>query len=142
MRANGVARPRCAAPWRSTPPRIAHGAPAADDPALMAELGRAASPSTCAPQQLCRPGSCQPWRAHPLPRLARAGVPLTLSTDDRTVSDLTLPREYGRAHALLGLSVEELWALDRHALEAAFLHDDEGLRDALRAEFAAFSLPR
>ena len=29
----------------------------------------------------------------PLPRLLRAGVPVTISTDDRTVSDLTLVRE-------------------------------------------------
>jgi adenosine deaminase len=124
------------------PARVAHGAPAADDPALMAELRARGITLDLCPSSNWQAGLVPTLGAHPLPRLARAGVPVTLSTDDRTVSDLTLPREYGRAHALLGLSVEELWALDRHALEVAFLHDDEGLRDALRAEFAAFSLPR
>ncbi|MDQ3555067.1 MAG: adenosine deaminase, partial [Chloroflexota bacterium] len=75
----------------------------------------------------------------PLPRLMRAGVSVTLSTDDRTVSDLTLVEEYGRAVALLGVTVPELWAMDRHALEVAFLHDDETLRARLLAEFDAFA---
>ena len=60
---------------------------------------------------------------------------MTLSTDDRTVSDVTLTREYARAHAVLGLTLEELWRVDRHALDVAFLGDDEAERDRLRSEF-------
>jgi adenosine deaminase len=66
-------------------------------------------------------------------------VPVTLSTDDRTVSGLTLVREYGRAVATLGLTLQELWRIDRHGLEVAFLHDDEPLRAQLLAEFDAFA---
>ncbi|MGZ6344791.1 MAG: adenosine deaminase [Candidatus Limnocylindrales bacterium] len=121
------------------PQRIAHGAPAADDPALMAELRDRAITLDVCPTSNWQAGLVASLEVHPLPRLVRAGVPVTISTDDRTVSDLTLPREYGRAHELLGLSVPELVALDRHALEVAFLHDDEPMRGALRAEFAAFS---
>jgi len=124
------------------PARIAHGAAAIDDPALMAELRARGITLDVCPTSNWQAGLVPALADHPLPRLARAGVPVTLSTDDRTVSDLTLPREYGRAHTRLGLTLEELWALDRHALDVAFLHDDEALRDALRAEFAAFSLPR
>ena len=65
-------------------------------------------------------------------------MPVTLSTDDRTVSDLTLVREYERALDPLGLSVAELWAMDRHALEVAFLDHEPHVRDRLRAEMAAF----
>ncbi len=64
-------------------------------------------------------------------RSAAGCVPATLSTDDRTVSDLTLVREYERALTTLGLTLSELWRLNRHALEVAFLHDDEGLRTEL-----------
>jgi adenosine deaminase len=75
----------------------------------------------------------------PIPALLAAGVPLTLSTDDRTVSDLTLVREYERTRSDIGVSVAELWHMNRHALDVAFLHDDEPLRDALLAEFDAFA---
>lgn len=76
---------------------------------------------------------------HPLPLLLRAGVPVTLSTDDRTVSAVTLVEEYRRALDELGLTLSELWRVDRHALEAAFLWDDEALRARLLAAFDAFA---
>jgi adenosine deaminase len=72
--------------------------------------------------------------AHPLARLHRAGVPVTLSTDDTTVSDLTLSDEYVRAVETIGLTLPELWAIDRHALEVAFA--DEAVLVPLRAAFA------
>jgi adenosine deaminase len=77
--------------------------------------------------------------AHPLARLQRIGAPVTLSTDDRTVSDLTLVPEYARAVTVLGPSLPELRAIDRHALRVAFLHHDEGLRGRLKAAFDAFA---
>jgi len=128
------------------PARIAHGAPAVDDPALMAELrGRAVTLDLC-PTSNWQAGLVPRLADHPLPRLLRAGVPVTLSTDDRTVSDLTLPREYERALEPLGLSVGELWAMDRHALEAAFLAHEPQTRERLRAAMTVFEaqepLPR
>ena len=121
------------------PSRIAHGAPAAEDPALVAELrARGVSLDLC-PTSNYQAGMVLSLDAHPLARLHRAGAPVTLSTDDRTVSDLTLVREYARAVALLQLSLPELWAIDRHALEVAFLHHDEALRGRLLAEFDAFA---
>jgi adenosine deaminase len=77
--------------------------------------------------------------AHPIARLFRAGVPVTLSTDDRTVSNLTLVREYGNVLRETGMTTPELWAMDRHALGAAFLHHDEPLRARLLAEFDEFA---
>ena len=58
--------------------------------------------------------------AHPLARLHRAGVPVTLNTDDTTVSDITLSEEYRNAVERIGLTLPELWAIDRHALDVAF----------------------
>ena len=121
------------------PSRIAHGAPAAEDPALVAELiDRGVTLDMCLTsnvQTTCVPSLA----AHPLARLARAGAPVTLSTDDRTVSDLTLVREYERAHDVLGLSVAELWQINLHALRVAFLQHDEESRSRLIAEFEAFA---
>lgn len=121
------------------PARIAHGAPAADDPRLMAELRSRGITLDLCPTSNTQAGIFPSYAAHPLPRLVRAGVPATLNTDDRTVSAMTLIGEYARARAALGLSMAELWRLDRRALEVAFLHDDEALRSRLLAEFDAFA---
>jgi adenosine deaminase len=72
--------------------------------------------------------------AHPLARLHRAGVPVTLNTDDATVSDLSLSDEYVRAVETIGLTLPELWTIDRHALDVAFA--DEAVLAPLRASFA------
>jgi adenosine deaminase len=70
---------------------------------------------------------------HRLARLHRAGAPVTLSTDDTTVSDISLTEEYGRAVAAMGLTLPELWAIDRFALDVAFA--DEATLAPLRRAF-------
>jgi adenosine deaminase len=121
------------------PSRIAHGAPAAEDPSLIEELiARDVTLDLCPTSNV--QASIYPALAdHPLGRLSRAGVPVTLSTDDRTVSDLTLVKEYERAHSVIGLSEAELWAMNMHALRVAFLQHDEPLRARFVAEFEDFA---
>ncbi len=121
------------------PSRIAHGASAADDPELMDELKARSVTLDLCPTSNVQAANYPSLAAHPLARLARAGVPVTLSTDDRTVSDLTLVREYENASSEMGLSARELWAINLHALEVAFLHFDESLRAGLIAEFQDFA---
>ncbi len=121
------------------PSRIAHGTPAADDPELQAELRTRAVTLDLCPTSNVQAGIVPDLASHPLALLYRRGVPVTLSTDDRTVANLTLPREYARAHAILGLTLPELWSINRHGLEAAFLHHDELLRTNLLSDFDAFA---
>jgi hypothetical protein len=73
----------------------------------------------------------------PIARLYRAGVPVTLNTDDLTVSDLTLSEEYVNAVESIGLTVPDVWAIDRHALDVAFA--DEATLAPLRASFDAWA---
>lgn len=118
--------------------RIAHGVPAADDPALVVELiARGVTLDLC-PTSNVQAGIVPSLAAHPLARSYRAGVPVTLSTDDRTVSDVTLLKEYANALDPIGLTLAELVAIDRHAFEVAFLHDDEPIRAKLLESFDAF----
>jgi len=121
------------------PSRIAHGDVAADDAMLMTELRARAVTLDLCPTSNTQAGIWPTFAAHPLPRIVRAGVAATLNTDDRTVSALTLVAEYARARVSLGLTLGELWQLDRHALVAAFLHHDGGLRARLLAEFDGFA---
>jgi adenosine deaminase len=120
------------------PSRIAHGAPAGDDPALQAELiARGVTLDLC-PTSNWQAGIVRAYADHPVVRLHRRAVPVTLNTDDRTVSDLTLPREIARTVSLLGLTLAELADLTRHAYRVAFLQHDEGQRSQLMADLEAF----
>ena len=49
-------------------------------------------------------------RDHPLARLHRAGVPVTLNTDGDGV-DITLTEEYVNAVEAIGLTMPEPWAI-------------------------------
>ena len=114
------------------PERVAHGAAAIDDPSLVEELrSRPISLDLC-PTSNVQAGIVASLADHPLARLHRAGVPVTLSTDDTTVSDLSLTDEYGRAVAEIGLTPPQLWAIDRRALDVAFA--DEATLAPLRGK--------
>ena len=115
------------------PLRIAHGPGTIDDPGLCDELrARGISLDLC-PTSNWQAGIVPSVEAHPLARLHRRGVPVTLNTDDTTVSDIKLSEEYVNAVELIGLTLPELWAIDRRALDIAFA--DEGTLAPVRAAF-------
>jgi adenosine deaminase len=118
------------------PERIAHGPGAVDDPELMTELRSRPVTLDLCPTSNVQAGIVPSLADHPLARLHRAGVPVTLSTDDTTVSDITLSDEYERALDQIGLTIDELWAINRHALDVAFA--DEATLARLRAEQGSF----
>ena len=62
---------------------------------------------------------------------------VTLSTDDATVSDVSLSEEYRRAIEEIGLTLPELWTIDRRALDVAFAEPSTLV--PLRAEFDAWA---
>jgi adenosine deaminase len=118
------------------PERIAHGPLAIDDPMLVADL--VASGTWL---DLCLTSNYQArivdaFEAHPFRRLLQAGVRVTLSTDDLTVSDITLSEEYARAVERLGVTLPELWSVNTAAIEAAFC--GEPTKEDLRETFLAW----
>jgi adenosine deaminase len=119
------------------PERIAHGPGAIDDPELCAELRARAVTLDLCPTSNWQAGIVPSVAEHPLARLHRAGVPVTLNTDDTTVSDISLSEEYVKAVEEIGLTLPELWAIDRRALDVAFA--DEAVLAPLRAEFDAWA---
>ncbi|MEA2026051.1 MAG: adenosine deaminase [Chloroflexota bacterium] len=120
-------------PWR-----IAHGTVAVDDPSLMTELTERGVTLDVCPTSNLQAGIGTADHDAPLPRLIRAGVPVTISTDDRTVSDLTLVRELAGAVEHLGVTPSEVALTQRQAYAAAFLHHDEELRAELQQGFEAW----
>jgi adenosine deaminase len=119
------------------PERIAHGPGAVDDDALTAELRARGIALDLCPTSNWQAGIVASLDAHPLARLHRAGVPVTLSTDDTTVSDISLSEEFVNAVEAIGLTLPELWAVDRRALDVAFA--DESTLAPLRSAFDAWA---
>ena len=119
------------------PERIAHGEATSDDASLVRELTQRGICLDLCPTSNVQAGIVPSLADHALVRLHRAGAPVTLSTDDTTVSDVTLTQEYGRAVRDIGLTLPELWAIDRYALDVGFA--DDATLAPLRADFDAWA---
>lgn len=116
---------------RLAPARIGHGVRSVEDGDLVARLRENRIHLEVCPTSNVQIGVCADYREHPIDRLWRAGVPLSVSTDARAIADVTLAREYERLSAAFGWTAHELTACNRMALEAAFVEDD--VRDRLLA---------
>jgi adenosine deaminase len=99
---------------------VAHGVTASGDPDLLALLrGRDIALDLC-PTSNVQAGIVASIAHHPLAELHRAGVSVTLSTDDRTVTGTTLTDEMARCAAELALSRDELAAIALNGFRRGF----------------------
>ncbi|HEX7173514.1 MAG TPA: adenosine deaminase [Candidatus Limnocylindria bacterium] len=115
--------------------RVAHGVTAIDDPDLVALLrARDISLDLC-PTSNVQAAVVPSLAEHPLAALHRAGVSVTVSTDDLTVTGTTLSRELARCTEALALSREELAAIAINGFRRGFA--PPALLDPLRAEALA-----
>ena len=100
--------------------RVAHGVTAVEDEALL-QLLRARDVTL----DLCPTSNVQAritadLSSHPIAVLHRAGVSVTLSTDDRTVTGTTLSDEMARTAEATGLSAEELASIALNSFRRGF----------------------
>lgn len=122
--------------------RIGHGIAAVGDPAVMALLAERRIPLEICPTSNLRTGALERLRGggadrrtHPVAELFRAGVPVTLATDDPAMFQTELHREYVAA-ADAGLDVQQLARINEEGFAAAFLPAAE--RELLRERFREF----
>lgn len=100
--------------------RIAHGVTVGADAELV-ELVRSRDLTLdLCPTSNVQAGIVASLAEHPLAALHRAGVSVTLSTDDRTVSDTTLTDEIVAVAAALALAPSELAAIALNGFDRAF----------------------
>ena len=99
--------------------RIAHGVAGARDARIVERLRSEGVPLDLCPTANFKCKAVLTFAEHPLPRLIRAGVRCTISTDSRTVADTTLSREFERASAM-GVSDDDLRRCNQTAYEAKF----------------------
>ncbi|HEX4959625.1 MAG TPA: adenosine deaminase [Thermoanaerobaculia bacterium] len=119
--------------------RIGHGVRAVDDPSLVEEL-RASQISleVCPTSNLCL-GVAPDLPSHPFDRLYRAGVALSVNSDDPAFFNTNLTREYLKLHQTFGYSPAELAGLSLAALRQSFLPPEEksNLEETFRQRFDA-----
>lgn len=105
--------------------RIGHGVRAIDDPAVLELIADRGIALESCPTSNLQTSTVRSYAEHPLPVFLRRGLLASLSTDDPSISGIDLAHEYGIAQTELGLSEGELLALQKNALETAFLSAEE-----------------
>lgn len=107
-----------------SPFRIGHGIGAASDPALVRTLAEEGVHLEVCPRSNRKTGAVPPGRRHPLPLLWKAGVPLSLGTDDPALFDTTLNREIAWA-LRRGWNPKDALRSQRLAAQASLLPPSE-----------------
>ena len=104
------------------PDRIGHGVRSAEDPRLMERLAREDVTLEVALTSNVDTGAAASLARHQIGTLLAAGVPVTLNTDNPTVSRTTLSRELAKAARAAGLTPDDCRAVADQAVRAAFRH--------------------
>ena len=100
--------------------RIGHGVRAIEDPALVDSLAERGVVLEVCPGSNVALGVYPSFRQHPIEKLRKAGVKVTISTDDPPFFHTTMRREYEELERAFGWEAEDFAALNRTALDAAF----------------------
>ena len=129
--------------------RIGHGIAAAADPQLMSLLEKHSTHLEICPISNLRTGALARCtgrpdaglRDHPLPNLFRAGIPISVSTDDPAMFNTTLAGEFG-ALGQMNLGGREVLSIAEAAFRGAFLPPGEksALLQTFRAKAKALGL--
>ena len=118
--------------------RLGHGVRIVDDIEVEGEgrvhLGRLAAyvrdrriPLELCPTSNVHSGAAASIATHPLDLLRRLRFRVTVNTDNRLMSDVTLSNEFAALDAAFGLGLDEIEWLTLNAMKSAFLPFDERL---------------
>ncbi len=119
--------------------RIGHGVRVVEDPKLLELLYAMQVPLEICPTSNVCLGLYPSLAAHPIGTLWRAGLYLTVNTDDPPMFNTTLTDEYRALAAVHGFTADELKDLSLNAVRAAFLPaaEKQAMLDAFAAEMGA-----
>ncbi len=104
--------------------RIGHGVQVNSDAQLVTRVRREAIPLEMCPISNVKTRSVASIRAHPIDRLLRHGVRVTVSTDGRTVCENSLSAEFDQLAQHWGWGLSEFFTCQKAAAEAAFVSAD------------------
>lgn len=119
--------------------RIGHGTRLMEDPELEGQVASSRIPLEVCLTSNIQTGVAPRYAEHPMRRYLDRGIPVTLCTDNRLMSGVTLTQEYAHARDHLGLGWDELVRIARSGFEHAFVDSWErgALLEGFNAEVAA-----
>jgi adenosine deaminase len=116
------------------PSRIGHGVRGIEDPTLVEHLRQQQIHLEVCPSCNVQTDIFDTYADHPIDRFYRAGIPVSVNTDARTLVNVTLGQEYEKLHQTFGWDAQDFYHCNRNALQAAFVPGD--VRDELLARLA------
>jgi adenosine deaminase len=116
--------------------RIDHGNRAIDDPGLLDRLRDDGVPLTMCPLSNLKLCVLNDLRDHPLRRMLRHGLRVTVNSDDPAYFGGYIAENFAAIRQALDLTADELCQLSRNAIAASFA--DESERAGMTARLAAF----
>lgn len=105
--------------------RIGHGVKAITDYETMEKLKKLDIPLEVCLTSNLNTGLYPNYPSHPVQRLIDSGVPVTICTDNRTLSDTTLTDEYNVLNRYFGFTIKDFNEMNKLAIAHAFLNDKE-----------------
>jgi aminodeoxyfutalosine deaminase len=108
--------------------RIGHGLSIARDQELIEVLAHKQVPIEVCLSSNVRTGACAELSEHPVKKLFEEGLMITLNTDDPSMFQTSLGKEYELAQQEFGFTEEQLRELARNSIEGSFLPVEKKLR--------------
>lgn len=108
--------------------RVGHGVRSIEDPAVVDLLLERGVHLEICPSCNIQIDVFPTYPDHPIDRLRQAGVSLSVNTDARGPTDLTLRKEYQRLHDVFGWTAEAFRKANHDALRVSFLEDAQKAR--------------
>ncbi len=110
------------------PARIGHGVRSVEDPALMKHLKENHIHLEVCPTSNTLTKISETVEDHPADTLYRSGVSMSINTDGRTISNVSLTREYDKLEQAFGWQKEEFLNVNLEAAEHAFVSPDKRMK--------------
>jgi adenosine deaminase len=122
------------------PTRLGHGVRSIEDERLLGHLVAQGIHLEICPSCNVQIDVVPTYAEHPIDRLFRRGLSLSVNTDTRTITAVTLAQEYQRLHQYFGWDTAHFLACNLNALQAAFIPAalKRDLSERLRAAYAEF----
>lgn len=105
--------------------RIGHGIRAIEDSKLIEELINKNITLEICPTSNIQTGICTNYSNHPIEKLYRMGVKTTINTDNMTVSNITLSKEYDNIITNTNLTIDDIYQMNINAINSSFISEEE-----------------
>ena len=104
--------------------RLGHGVRSLEDPELVEKIAREGITLELCPTSNIHTCMFPSMEEYPLRKLMEAGVKVTINTDNMTVSNINLAKEFGKLIAAFDLTDDEIKGFARNSVNACFASEE------------------